>query len=738
MRSYRPFPPCSSGLVSSMRSEEASLRTRRFRRDRRPQEVLQRALAHGSTILLLCALLTTCTNELAPTGAVTLSLAKAAAWPDTLAVAEIATLAVSATDPDQQIVTDVTLQWGSTDSSVVTVTSAASDLHAIVASRRPGAATIVVKVAQNGFEPVELRAVVVVEPRGADSLLTVTDTVTVGITHGAGLLDGATVTWGSSDPAVVNVSAVPGDSTQAVLIARSSGSAQVTAAVQSSLGHSEFQLPVVVRPLQLVENPAGSWPASVNLTNSDTVAVQVLDALGQPKTGRRVSWRSTNEAAFSVDSAGIVLAKTKGGGELVASVGAPPFEVAEHRANFQVKEKWRAVSAGGYHTCAFAAVDGTGYCWGSNLKGQLGVGFDDFTLPYSSQPRRIATSHRFTELRAGAEHSCGRENFQTLLCWGARARGALGDGACIVGFGTNCFPTAESPVEIVSGGNLGGEQLHLDQLVVGGTFTCIVTVTGGSGSFASRDVRCWGTSDELGRGITFADSAASAPVLQPGLTGNAQITEVTAGGAHLCTKTDDISWVRCRGINDHAQLGDGTVGNEPGPPWLPKDFTIVGGDPAFPGGDGYPTSTVTAGGSHTCAFDVIGVLCWGSNASGQLGSAVAGDAVYPTRVTLGVAVIALTAGDDHTCGLTASGDVWCWGSNANGQLGRGTSGGTSSTPALVSGGLKFVSISAGGAHTCGVTPDGAIYCWGVNSSGQLGDGTLIDRSIPTRVTESPQ
>jgi alpha-tubulin suppressor-like RCC1 family protein len=422
----------------------------------------------------------------------------------------------------------------------------------------------------------------------------------------------------------------------------------------------------------------------------------------------------------------------------VASVGAPPFEVAEHRANLQVKEKWRAVSAGGVHTCAIAALDGSGYCWGSNLQGQLGVGFDNFTLPQTPQPRRIATSHRFTEIRAGAEHSCGRENFQTLLCWGSRARGALGDGACIGGFGTNCFTAAESPVEIVSGGNLGGAQLHLDQLVVGGTFTCIVTTTGGSGSFASRDVRCWGTADENGRGIALADSAASAPVLQPGLSGNAQITEVTAGGAHLCTKTDDIFWVRCKGINDHAQLGDGTVGNEPGPPYYPKDFTIVGGDPAFPGGDGYPTSTVTAGGSHTCALDAIGVLCWGSNASGQLGSAVAGDAVYPTRATLGVAVIALTAGEAHTCGLTSTGDVWCWGSNSNGQLGRGTIGGSSSAPALVTGGLTFVSISANGAHTCGVTTDGSIYCWGANLFGQLGDGTLIDRGAPARVVESPQ
>lgn len=688
--------------------------------------------------LLLGALVATCTNELEPTGAITVSLAKGTAWPDSLAVAAIAPLSVTVTGPNQQVVTGVTLEWGSTDSSIVTVTGSASPLHAVVTSRRPGSATIVVRVTQNGFAPAELRAPVVVRQRGADSLLTVTDTVTIGITHSAGLLDGATITWGSSDAAVVNVTAVPSDSTQAVLIARTSGSAQVTATVQSPSGHSEFQLPVVVRPLQIVQHPPGSWPASVNQTNTDTIAVQVLDALGQPRAGRRVTWQSTNEAAFSVDSSGVVLGKTLGGGEVVASVGAAPFEVAELRATLQVKQKWSAVSAGGFHTCAVAALDGTGFCWGDNDQGQLGLGFDASVLPQTSQPRRVATSHKFSELVAGAAHSCGREGFQTLLCWGARDRGELGDGVCNPsGMGSTCFPSSESPVTIVSGGMLGGVQLHLDRVFVGASYTCIVNINSGSGSFASRDARCWGTADGNGRGITFADSATTAVVLQPGLTPGASIVAITTGGAHLCTMTNDIWWVRCMGINEQAQLGDGTIGNDPNPSWVPKGFTIVGGDPANPGGDGYPTSNVTAGGSHTCATDANGVLCWGSNASGQLGSPAQSPAVYPTRVAL-AAVTALAAGGAHTCALTTTGAVYCWGSNSNGQLGRGTLGGTSAAPTLVSGGLTFVSISAGGSHTCGVTADGSLFCWGANGLGQLGDGTLIDRASPTRVTEAPQ
>ncbi|HMA38603.1 MAG TPA: hypothetical protein VKP10_00910 [Gemmatimonadales bacterium] len=696
----------------------------------------------AATTLLAGALLATCTNELEPTGAITVTLAKGAAWPDTLAVAEIATLAVTVTGPNQQAVTGVALEWGSSDSSVVIVTGGASPLRATVDSRRSGTATIVVRVAQTGFQPVELRAPVAVRPRGADSLLAVGDLDTIGLALqrvDPGFLTGATVTWGSSDPSVVGVSALASDSTRAAITGRFSGTAQVTATVQNQGGRSTFQLPVTVLPLEISELPA--WTPTVNRTNTAAFAVEVKDALGRIRTGVKVQWHSTNETAFTVDSTGTVLGKARGGGELVASVGVAPFQVVEHRAPLQVTEKWKAVTAGGDHTCAIAALDGTGYCWGSNAQGQLGLGFEASALGQASVPRTIATSHKFTELEAGAAHSCGREGFQTLLCWGARDRGAVGDGVCIPGgMGSTCFPSVESPVTIVSGGIVGGVQVRLDQLIVGGTFSCIVTVNGGSGSFSSRDLRCWGTADDFGRGISFPGSgfADSAVILQPGLSGDADVTDVSTGGAHLCTRTDDIWWVRCMGINDHAQLGDGTVGNDPLPSWLPKGFTIVGGDPVNPGGDGYPTSGLSAGGSHTCALDAVGVLCWGSNASGQLGSAVAGDAVYPTRAALPVQAVVLSAGGAHTCALVTGGDVWCWGSNAHGQLGRGTTGGTSSVPAQVSGGLKFVSISAGSAHTCGVTTDGSLYCWGNNSSGQLGDGTQSDRATPVRVAESPQ
>jgi alpha-tubulin suppressor-like RCC1 family protein len=100
-------------------------------------------------------------------------------------------------------------------------------------------------------------------------------------------------------------------------------------------------------------------------------------------------------------------------------------------------------------------------------------------------------------------------------------------------------------------------------------------------------------------------------------------------------------------------------------------------------------------------------------------------------------VVSVAAGDQHTCALIAGGEAWCWGANSNGQLGRGTIGGSSPTPAAVGGGLSFVALTAGTAHTCGRTTNGSLYCWGGNAFGQLGDGTQSDRATPVRVAEAP-
>lgn len=133
---------------------------------------------------------------------------------------------------------------------------------------------------------------------------------------------------------------------------------------------------------------------------------------------------------------------------------------------------------------------------------------------------------------------------------------------------------------------------------------------------------------------------------------------------------------------------------------------------------------VTAGADHVCALTDRGdTYCWGSNQTGQLGIGSIDTIPHPkpARVAATTGFVAIAAGLTHTCGLTKDGAAFCWGANDSAQLGDGSLK-TSPTPVRVAGNITFKALGPGGTHTCAVGIDGVGYCWGGNWHGQLGFG----------------
>jgi alpha-tubulin suppressor-like RCC1 family protein len=134
-----------------------------------------------------------------------------------------------------------------------------------------------------------------------------------------------------------------------------------------------------------------------------------------------------------------------------------------------------------------------------------------------------------------------------------------------------------------------------------------------------------------------------------------------------------------------------------------------------------------------------GAKCWGYNQYGQIGDGTNSARTTPVNVSgLTSGVASISTGANHTCAVTTSGGAKCWGYNLYGQLGDGTIT-DRSTPGDVSGLTSGVAaftdqIGALGDYTCAMTTSGGAKCWGYNLYGQLGDGTTTDRSTPGDVS----
>ena len=256
---------------------------------------------------------------------------------------------------------------------------------------------------------------------------------------------------------------------------------------------------------------------------------------------------------------------------------------------------------------------------------------------------------------------------------------------------------------------VNGAELHVTQISAGYQHTCAVTTSGGA--------KCWGYngSGQLGNNST---TYSLVPVDVVGLTSG--VMSITGGSSHTCAVTTS-GGAKCWGYNGSGRLGSNSANDSK----VPVD--VVGLTSGV--------ASLAAGESHTCAVTTLGgAKCWGYGGQGRLGNNSTTYSLVPVDVVgLTSGVASLAAGGSHTCAVTTSGGAKCWGYNSSGQLGNNSTT-QSLVPVDVVGLTSGVmSITRGTSHTCAVTTSGGAKCWGYNSSGQLGNNSTTNSSVPVDV-----
>jgi Cys-rich repeat protein len=371
------------------------------------------------------------------------------------------------------------------------------------------------------------------------------------------------------------------------------------------------------------------------------------------------------------------------------------------------------VAAGGFSTCAIRA-DGV-HCWGLDENGVLGNSMGTTGCPNDVEGRDCRNSPalvsdpsaRLAGVRAieGGERTfCALVADMTPVCWGTNitAMGAAGF-AEITGIR----------------GMRGSRQISLRYpiaFVISSAFV-VGEDHEGAGVFGIG-----GTPPAAGArlAVNLTSPLPPSPLL------------VEAGWNHVCA-IDDASNVWCWGKNVSGELGNGMTSNSTSPvavSELTSETDAIG---------------LALADASSCALTSTGrVVCWGSNAHGELGRGAPAGPTAPvlrddTEAPL-VNIVQIDAGFWHVCARDNRGGVWCWGNDERGQVGDG------SMPDVFCGGARCVTrarrvvglddavdLSCGTMHSCALRANGEVVCWGDNQFGELGDGSFADSNVPVAV-----
>lgn len=367
-------------------------------------------------------------------------------------------------------------------------------------------------------------------------------------------------------------------------------------------------------------------------------------------------------------------------------------------------------------------ADPVPFGWGDNLAGNLG----DTTTTHRSTPVATTVSgvlagKTITSLRTSswAFHSLALTSDGKVYGWGENAGGQLGNGSTAA--------AVASPVAVDMSGALLGKTVVA---VAAGAFHSLALTSDGL-------LFAWGknTNGELGNNST-ADSSVPTLVDMTGVLAGKAIVQIAAGQG--CSAVlDSTGKVYAWGQNNYGQLGDGTT---------TESHVAVAVDTSGVL-SGKVVSQLSLGSSHSLVLTSDGMLfAWGSSGRGQLGNGTATSSSSPVAVDVsGVlaskTIISLAAGYTHSLALASDGTVYAWGADEFGMLGNASVAVQSYTAVAVDttgvlSGKTVSAIAAGLYNSLALTSDGDLVCWGLNSYGQVGDGTTTQRDTPVAVDMS--
>lgn len=362
------------------------------------------------------------------------------------------------------------------------------------------------------------------------------------------------------------------------------------------------------------------------------------------------------------------------------------------------------------------------FCWGEAGSIFLGPGARRVEKPQRVPLRDVV------DVQLGYEHVCALTNTGEVWCWGLSNQGQIGNG--ISGYGDDAW--SPDPVRVQREADVPlGEVVELSARH--GFHSCA--------RLKSGEVYCWGrTYTDLG---TYLSQPWPVRVDMAPDTALSQVAKLFPGQFHDCALLQN-SELYCWGTNDAGRLGVG------------EGVATSGSARRVETAPGVPLAGVTQvalGSFHTCAItNNAEAYCWGYNSTGQLGNGQTGvESLRPVRVETSPGtplsdVDSIQLGKEFTCARRKNGEVYCWGDNSQKQLGTGESYasiarparvGLSQAPAFLSGGLLRVSAAPSDndfACALGTGSEPPLSCWGDNTYGQLGDGTLNTRGTPSAIS----